>query len=165
MQTYRVPLFVSPRGIMAHLGVLLPPLLLSLLTPISACFPFQRYQQASVPGALSDAPSSLNGTCSGHVVCKPGIVLPVWTPLNPSPREQAGRAVVYFLCLMYLFLGVSLIADRFMASIEVITSKVSLIGLCVRSRDDEGPVSGFGFHQQLFGRVVRSAGRKAPPLV
>lgn len=113
---------------MAPLRVLLPPLLLSLLTPICACFPFQRSQEASVPEAFSDAPSSLNGTCPGHVVCKPGILLPVWTPLNPSPREKAGRAVVYFLCLMYLFLGVSLIADRFMASIEVITSKVSLIG-------------------------------------
>ncbi|CAF95011.1 unnamed protein product, partial [Tetraodon nigroviridis] len=63
------------------------------------------------------------GTCSGLVVCKPGLLLPVWTPLNPSPGQQAGRAVVYFLGLIYLFLGVSIIADRFMASIEVITSQ------------------------------------------
>lgn len=113
---------------MAPLRVLLPPLLLSLLTPICACFPSQRSQEPSVPEAFSDAPGSLNGTCPGHVVCKPGILLPVWTPLNPSPGEKAGRAVVYFLGLLYLFLGVSLIADRFMAAIEVITSKVSLIG-------------------------------------
>lgn len=57
------------------------------------------------------------------MVCKPGILLPVWLPLNPPVGEQAGRAVVYFLCLMYIFLGVSIIADRFMASIEVITSQ------------------------------------------
>ncbi|XP_061819238.1 sodium/calcium exchanger 2a isoform X1 [Nerophis lumbriciformis] len=62
--------------------------------------------------------------CAGHVVCKPGILLPVWLPLNPPQGERAGRAVIYFLCLMYIFLGVSIIADRFMASIEVITSQV-----------------------------------------
>ena len=33
------------------------------------------------------------------------------------------RAVVYFLSLFYMFLGVSIIADRFMSSIEVITAK------------------------------------------
>ncbi|NXO83165.1 NAC2 protein, partial [Sitta europaea] len=33
------------------------------------------------------------------------------------------RAIVYFVAMMYLFLGVSIIADRFMASIEVITSR------------------------------------------
>lgn len=54
-------------------------------------------------------------------------MLPVWLPLNPPVGEQAGRAVVYFFCLMYMFLGVSIIADRFMASIEVITSQVRSI--------------------------------------
>ncbi|KAL2087310.1 hypothetical protein ACEWY4_018369 [Coilia grayii] len=33
------------------------------------------------------------------------------------------RATIYFVGLMYMFLGVSIIADRFMASIEVITSQ------------------------------------------
>ncbi|XP_026225622.1 sodium/calcium exchanger 2a isoform X3 [Anabas testudineus] len=61
--------------------------------------------------------------CLDTVVCKPGILLPVWLPLNPPLGEQAARAIVYFLGLMYMFLGVSIIADRFMASIEVITSQ------------------------------------------
>uniref|UniRef100_A0A667WMH5 Solute carrier family 8 member 2a n=1 Tax=Myripristis murdjan TaxID=586833 RepID=A0A667WMH5_9TELE len=62
-------------------------------------------------------------TCADQTVCKPGILLPVWLPLNPPVGEQAGRAIIYFVCLMYMFLGVSIIADRFMASIEVITSQ------------------------------------------
>ncbi|VDP94351.1 unnamed protein product [Echinostoma caproni] len=33
------------------------------------------------------------------------------------------ESTVYFACLVYLFLGVSIIADRFMAAIEVITSQ------------------------------------------
>ncbi|XP_019902631.1 sodium/calcium exchanger 2b isoform X2 [Esox lucius] len=61
--------------------------------------------------------------CTEPVVCRPGILLPVWKPLSPGLGEQVARAVVYFTCLMYMFLGVSIIADRFMASIEVITSQ------------------------------------------
>ncbi|KAM5145593.1 sodium/calcium exchanger 2 [Mantella aurantiaca] len=68
---------------------------------------------------------SENGTCkaSGDEKCEPGILLPVWSPHNPSTGDKAARAVVYFVAMLYLFLGVSIIADRFMASIEVITSQ------------------------------------------
>lgn len=111
---------------MGPLRVTLSPLLLVLLTPFCTSFQSQLGEQAS------DLESFRNDTsfCRGIVGCKPGIVLPVWLPLTPSPWEQAGRAVVYFASLMYLFLGVSIIADRFMASIEVITSQVALICLC-----------------------------------
>jgi solute carrier family 8 (sodium/calcium exchanger) len=57
-------------------------------------------------------------------VCKPGVILPVWTPqTNITLGDTIARAVVYAVGLMYLFLGVSIIADRFMAAIEVITSQ------------------------------------------
>lgn len=56
--------------------------------------------------------------------CTNGILLPVWEPIQPELGEKVARAVVYFVSLMYMFLGVSIIADRFMASIEVITSQV-----------------------------------------
>ncbi|NXS57725.1 NAC2 protein, partial [Brachypteracias leptosomus] len=64
-----------------------------------------------------------NGTCQGSTRCQPGVLLPVWQPDNPSLGDKAARAIVYFVAMMYMFLGVSIIADRFMASIEVITSK------------------------------------------
>ncbi|XP_060768919.1 sodium/calcium exchanger 2a isoform X3 [Neoarius graeffei] len=57
------------------------------------------------------------------VECSEGILLPVWLPHNPPLPQQVIRAVIYFLFLLYMFLGVSIIADRFMASIEVITSQ------------------------------------------
>ncbi|NXN05441.1 NAC2 protein, partial [Sylvia borin] len=44
-------------------------------------------------------------------------------PDEPAAGDKAARAIVYFVAMMYLFLGVSIIADRFMASIEVITSR------------------------------------------
>uniref|UniRef100_A0A8C5ALX6 Solute carrier family 8 member 4b n=1 Tax=Gadus morhua TaxID=8049 RepID=A0A8C5ALX6_GADMO len=36
---------------------------------------------------------------------------------------KVARAIVYFVALIYMFLGMSIIADRFMSSIEVITSQ------------------------------------------
>lgn len=79
-------------------------------------------QGNSSSGISSSVPPKRS--CTELVVCKPGILLPVWLPQDPGKGEQAGRAVLYFSCLLYMFLGVSIIADRFMAAIEVITSQV-----------------------------------------
>lgn len=55
--------------------------------------------------------------------CKEGLVLPLWLPQrNISVGDRLIRGFVYFLLLIYLFVGVSIIADRFMAAIEAITS-------------------------------------------
>lgn len=110
---------------MGPLPVYLSPLLCLLLLALP-CTSLGLQVVERGPQASGNATGSGKRTCAGIVVCKPGIVLPVWLPLNPPVGEQAGRAVVYFVCLMYMFLGVSIIADRFMASIEVITSQVLL---------------------------------------
>ncbi|OAD56815.1 Sodium/calcium exchanger 3 [Eufriesea mexicana] len=56
--------------------------------------------------------------------CEPGLVVPVWKPEeNLYLFDVIIRGFVYFLLLLYLFIGVSIISDRFMAAIEVITSK------------------------------------------
>ena len=53
-----------------------------------------------------------------------GVLLPAWKPVDGLETwEKVLRAAVYLLCLGYLFVGVSVIADIFMESIEVITSK------------------------------------------
>lgn len=63
--------------------------------------------------------------CRGASACAAGVVLPVWMP--PADQLSTGdivaRAFVYAFSLAYMFLGVSIIADRFMAAIEVITSQ------------------------------------------
>lgn len=61
--------------------------------------------------------------CGGSTDCIEGVILPVWKPLNPPFPDRLARATIYFVGLAYMFLGVSIIADRFMASIEVITSQ------------------------------------------
>ncbi|KAM4624827.1 sodium/calcium exchanger 3 [Polymixia lowei] len=67
--------------------------------------------------------SSGNATCQGNSKCRPGIILPIWYPEDPSMGDKIARVIVYFVALIYMFLGVSIIADRFMAAIEVITSQ------------------------------------------
>lgn len=48
----------------------------------------------------------------------------MWTPIeNLYLIDIVFRGMVYFLLLLYLFIGVSIISDRFMAAIEVITSQ------------------------------------------
>ncbi|XP_039987253.1 sodium/calcium exchanger 2-like [Xiphias gladius] len=128
-------LFASP--------VPIPLLVLLLLLPLPPCQPeSQRSEPSSDPNPRVVSPSIFpssfppsmsygNNTVSGNkgkceeaTVCRPGILLPVWQPNWPGLGDQVARAVVYFVSLMYMFLGVSIIADRFMASIEVITSQV-----------------------------------------
>uniref|UniRef100_A0A3Q2NZD2 Solute carrier family 8 member 4a n=1 Tax=Fundulus heteroclitus TaxID=8078 RepID=A0A3Q2NZD2_FUNHE len=67
----------------------------------------------------SDAPKN----CSSEDNCSEGVVLPMWNPQNPAVGDKVARAIVYFAALIYMFLGMSIVADRFMSSIEVITSQ------------------------------------------
>ncbi|XP_024915798.1 sodium/calcium exchanger 1-like isoform X2 [Cynoglossus semilaevis] len=76
----------------------------------------------SCPGSVDAGSSQKNCSAAGDV-CKEGVVLPVWNPQNPSVGDKVARAIVYFVALIYMFLGMSIIADRFMSSIEVITSQ------------------------------------------
>ncbi|KAM4599894.1 sodium/calcium exchanger 1b isoform 2-T2 [Fundulus diaphanus] len=74
-------------------------------------------------GSSVSAVSTNKTECSKPEECTNGVLLPIWEPQNPSFGDKVARATVYFVALVYMFLGVSIIADRFMASIEVITSQ------------------------------------------
>lgn len=55
--------------------------------------------------------------------CKDGLLLPVWRPLeNITIGDRFGRGFFYFLVMCYLFLGISIVSDKFMAAIEKITA-------------------------------------------
>ncbi|XP_076017930.1 sodium/calcium exchanger 1b [Genypterus blacodes] len=106
----------SPLSPALRLAVVVVILLLKL-HPSSAGSP-----PPSLDGSVS-AVSTNTTECSKPEKCTPGVVLPIWEPQNPSFGDKVARATVYFVALVYMFLGVSIIADRFMASIEVITSQ------------------------------------------
>ncbi|XP_047221824.1 sodium/calcium exchanger 1-like isoform X1 [Girardinichthys multiradiatus] len=96
--------------------------LLVLLTFVSAEL---SYSVAGDSGlTLKSNSTSRNQTkCGGSTECIQGVILPVWKPENPAFADRLARATIYFVGLFYMFVGVSIIADRFMASIEVITSQ------------------------------------------
>lgn len=57
------------------------------------------------------------------IKCKDGLLLPAWKPdTNLTTGDRFSRGLVYFLVMCYLFLGVSIVSDRFMAAIEKITA-------------------------------------------
>ncbi|XP_010887419.2 sodium/calcium exchanger 1b isoform X1 [Esox lucius] len=92
---------------------------------------FLKFQHVTAMSSDLDLDLFVSPTASGNVTpcntagtaCEKGVILPVWEPQNPSFGDKVARATVYFVALVYMFLGVSIIADRFMASIEVITSQ------------------------------------------
>lgn len=78
-----------------------------------------------VAGAEAQEAAAANSSSPGIVSrCQPGLLLPVWMPSeNLSIGDRVARGLVYFFAMLYLFIGVSIISDRFMAAIEVITSQ------------------------------------------
>lgn len=80
------------------------------------------HASANALGASDNFTSDESCDSSLHP-CRKGVVLPVWEPqLGIDLHDRVARAVIYFVALMYAFLGQSIISDRFMAAIEVITS-------------------------------------------
>ncbi|XP_078128125.1 sodium/calcium exchanger 1a isoform X1 [Sander vitreus] len=103
---------------------LLPTLhLLFLLSIISTELPYSA-AGGSAPALTSNNTLRNHSKCGGeNAGCIDGVILPVWEPENPPFPDRIARAIIYFVGLAYMFLGVSIIADRFMSSIEVITSQ------------------------------------------
>ena len=55
--------------------------------------------------------------------CGNGVLIPIWrASKNITLGERVGRGILYGLILMYLFVGISQVSDRFMEAIELITS-------------------------------------------
>ncbi|XP_045926496.1 sodium/calcium exchanger 1b isoform X1 [Micropterus dolomieu] len=113
-------------GRWGHSSLLSPALRLAVVTVI-LLFELHPSLAGAPPeqslGSSVSAVSTNKTECSKAEACAKGVVLPIWEPQNPSFGDKVARATVYFVALVYMFLGVSIIADRFMASIEVITSQ------------------------------------------
>lgn len=89
----------------------------------------------------SNTVAHLNQTClkiRTNCSFQDGLIIPIWKPQQGiSLGDRISRATVYLLALIYLFIGVAIISDRFMASIEVITSQKREI----RKKNPDGSVS------------------------
>lgn len=101
----------------------------------------------------------------GYPVCTDGMILPAWTPLtNLSKGDVVARGLVYFAALVYIFVGVSIVADRFMAAIEVITSKEKEV--VIRRPDGETrTVSVRVWNETVSNLTLMALGSSAPEIL
>ncbi|XP_008330731.1 sodium/calcium exchanger 2a isoform X1 [Cynoglossus semilaevis] len=142
-------------------------LLMSLLLMVHPCTSYRVPIMERASGPDPPQPtgnSSGKRSCTDAVVCKPGILLPVWLPLNPPLGEQAGRAIIYFLCLLYIFMGVSIIADRFMASIEVITSQEKKVTI-TNSNGEKTETTVRIWNETVSNLTLMALGSSAPEIL
>jgi solute carrier family 8 (sodium/calcium exchanger) len=124
-------------GLLQSLAKLRHLLLLSLL--LLGLFSLT-FTHAQKNGTDSSSSSSEEGSGSGDsseegsgssseeednsdVTCDEGLVLPIWQPQDGlTTGDRVFRGIVYFVAMIYFFIGVSIVSDKFMESIEVITA-------------------------------------------
>ncbi|KAM7377461.1 hypothetical protein PAMA_013985 [Pampus argenteus] len=117
----------------------------------------------SFPGSIHAGSSEKNCSASGDP-CQEGVVLPVWNPQNPSVGDKVARAIVYFVALIYMFLGMSIIADRFMSSIEVITSQEKEITI-KRSNGETTTATVRIWNETVSNLTLMALGSSAPEIL
>jgi len=56
--------------------------------------------------------------------CDDGLLIPLWPGTDDmSPGDRFGRGLLYAALMLYLFIGVAIVSDKFMESIEMITAQ------------------------------------------
>lgn len=101
----------------------------------------------------------------GTIKCSPGLIIPVWQPTtNLALGDIVARGVIYFVILVYMFVGVSIIADRFMASIEVITSQEKLITIKKPNREPQ-VISVRIWNETVSNLTLMALGSSAPEIL
>ena len=88
----------------------------------------QKNAAAEAIGEAADKKAEANATEEEGgmkgVNCGDGLVVPIWRPFdNLSAGDRFGRGLLYALLMVYLFIGVSIVSDKFMESIEMITAQ------------------------------------------
>ena len=122
----------------------------------------------SVTEALKTSTSSLNSSSSSlgtHLKCVDGLVIPAWQPLsNVSSGDVFARGFIYFLALIYLFIGVSIVADRFMAAIEVITSQEKEVTI-TKPNGETQVISVRVWNETVSNLTLMALGSSAPEIL
>lgn len=98
-------------------------------------------------------------------ICQPGLILPVWEPQIPlSGGERLARGVVYLLGMFYLFIGVSIVSDRFMNAIEMITSQEKTVKIKKKSGEMQD-VKVRVWNETVANLTLMALGSSAPEIL
>ena len=117
------------------------------------------------------AVNNTNGTdpepahCEGAKPCKDGVLFPKWMPDGQiSTLDKVARAAVYFLAMCYMFIGVSIISDRFMSSIEVIVSQTRTVKV-KRKNGEVQMISVKIWNETVSNLTLMALGSSAPEIL
>lgn len=122
---------------------------------------------ASTGNATTDDAGSGGCAATANIECKDGVMLPAWlTPGNDAGKGWvAVKAFVYFICMFILFLGISIISDRFMAAIEVITSQEKEITIKDKSSGKKHIVTVKIWNETVANLSLMALGSSAPEIL
>ena len=96
-------------------------------------------------------------------VCKDGLMLPFWSH-DGTVMSKSLHGVVYFIALMYIFVGVAIIADRFMAAIEQITSQEQDV-IVRKPNGDKEIISVRIWNETVSNLTLMALGSSAPEIL
>ncbi|XP_060520508.1 sodium/calcium exchanger 3 isoform X2 [Cylas formicarius] len=107
----------------------------------------------------------INTTTINVIDCTDGLALPCWHPLDDVTLfDKIGRGLVYFFAMAYLFIGVSIISDRFMAAIEVITSQEKEVAVRKSNGDNQIVVVRI-WNETVANLTLMALGSSAPEIL
>ena len=93
-----------------------------------------RVQQNVSTSTSAHAEQRAVATCgAGSMLCRKGVILPVWQPADVTLLEwpeRVVRGVIYFSLLLYMFWGIAVVSERFMAAIDRICQSSVLSAAC-----------------------------------
>jgi hypothetical protein len=72
--------------------------------------------------------------------------------------SQSARGGLYLFCLLYVFLGVAIVADVFMNAIEVVTSATKTVSPSSRHRAEGGRTHRGGGARRCSKHVIDAVG-------
>lgn len=98
----------------------------------------------------------------GYKCADRGLLLPLWSEYT-WPLEV--RAFLYLLGLLYCFLGVAIIADIFMGSIEKITSKTRKVYLTSEKEDEPEVIEVRIWSDAVANLTLMALGSSAPEIL
>ncbi|XKL68835.1 hypothetical protein PGB90_006604 [Kerria lacca] len=98
--------------------------------------------------------------------CENGLVLPAWKPQDDiTTWDRVFRGTIYFVSMIYLFLGVSIVSDRFMGAIEVITSQEREIVIRKKNSIEGQKIKVRVWNETVANLTLMALGSSAPEIL
>lgn len=99
---------------------------------------------------------------AGEVHCKPGLILPLF-----MSEDMWGfpRTILYLIALLWCFVGVAIIADIFMAAIEVITSQSREVSYVDSHSRKHKTIEVLVWNETIANLTLMALGSSAPEIL